>query len=197
MRATAAAGSEIRTLQLADREAWRDWLDAHHRASRGVWLRLAKSGSGVTSVAYAEALEVALCYGWIDGQKRRGDDRTWLQKFTPRAPRSLWSKRNRETALALIAKGAMQAAGLAEVERARQDGRWDAAYDGPAGATVPADLQAALAADARAQEFFATLDSRNRYAVLFRVHNAKKPETRAKRIREYVEMLARGETLYP
>ncbi len=149
------------------------------------------------SITYDEALEAALAYGWIDGQKRRLDEQWWLQRFTPRGTRSIWSKVNRERALALMAAGTMRATGLAEVERAKRDGRWDAAYDSPKGATVPADLSKALAAEPRAAAFFATLDSRNRYAVLFRIQTAKRAETRARHIARFVEMLAKGEKLYP
>jgi uncharacterized protein YdeI (YjbR/CyaY-like superfamily) len=151
----------------------------------------------VASVTYTEAVEVALAWGWIDGQKQRGDELSWLQRFTPRRARSPWSKINRGKALALIEAGLMQPAGLAEVERAKADGRWDAAYDPPSRATVPADLQAALAKNARAAAGFATLDSRNRFAVLYRVQSAKKAETRQQRIAAVVALLARGEKLYP
>jgi uncharacterized protein YdeI (YjbR/CyaY-like superfamily) len=178
-------------------DAWEAWLVEHETDERGVWLQVARAGGGAASVTYAEALDVALCHGWIDGQRRRLDDSWWLQRFTPRRPRSIWSKRNRERALELIAAGRMRPAGLAEVERARADGRWDAAYDGPARATVPEDLRAALAATPAAAARFATLDGRNRYAILHRVQTAKRPETRARRIAQFVEMLAEGRTLYP
>lgn len=158
---------------------------------------MAKKDSGIASVTHAEALEVALCYGWIDGQRKSEDERHFLQRFTPRTARSTWSKINRDKALKLIEEGRMQPAGLAEVERARADGRWEAAYDAQSVATVPPDLQAALDANPKAAAFFAKLDSRNRYAVLFRTQGAKKPETRARRIGRFVEMLAKGEKLYP
>ena len=164
--------------------------------SRGVWLRLAKKASGTPSVTYAEAIGVALAWGWIDGQKRPGDETSWLQKFSPRGARSIWSKINRDKALALIASGAMQPPGLAEVERAKRDGRWDAAYDAPSRAAVPEDLAAALATSPRAAAFFATLDAANRYSVLFRIQTPKKPETRAKRIEHFVAMLARHEKIH-
>lgn len=183
-------------LGLATREAWAAWLEAGHASSPGVWLRIAKKGSGVASVSYAEALEVALCHGWIDGQKRPLDDRFWLQRFTPRTPRSRWSKRNRGLAERLIASGEMSAAGLREVERARADGRWDAAYDSHSTATVPPDLQAALDADPGAAAFFAGLDSANRYAILYRVQEARRPETRARRIATFVAMLAEGRRIH-
>lgn len=197
MKKAAARGTELPTLSFATPRAFSDWLADHHSSSRGIWLRLAKKASGTASITYGEAIDVALAWGWIDGQKRRGDEASWLQKFTPRGVRSVWSKINREKALALIDAGAMQPAGLAEVERAKRDGRWEAAYDPPSRATVPDDLEVALANDARAAAFFATLDARNRYAVLWRVQTAKKAETRQKRIAELVAMLARGEKVHP
>jgi uncharacterized protein YdeI (YjbR/CyaY-like superfamily) len=187
---------EAPTLAFATPQAWDAWLAKHHANSGGLWLKLAKKASGTASVTYPEALTVALAWGWIDGQKRGLDATHWLQKFTPRKPKSLWSKINRDKALALIASGAMQPAGLAEVERAQADGRWDAAYAGSKTITVPDDLAAALAADKRAAARFATLNAANRFAVLFRVHTAKKAETRARRIAQFVAMLARGETLH-
>lgn len=191
---TAPAG-ELPIISFADPSAWATWLAANHATSRGVWLKLAKKASGVASVTYAEALEVALTWGWIDGQKNSFDDAAWLQKFTPRGAKSLWSKINCAKAQALIEAGEMKAPGLAEVERAKRDGRWEAAYDSQSRATVPDDLAAALAANARAKAFFATLNSQNRYAVLFRIHTAKKAETRAKRIALFVDMLARNEKI--
>ncbi len=176
---------------------WEEWLADFHADSPGVWLEIGRTGRGVRTVSYPEALDVALCFGWIDGQKRSLDDTVWLQKFTPRGPRSRWSKVNREKANALIAAGRMRRAGLAEVERARKDGRWEAAYDSPSTATVPPDLSAALDADPPARAFFATLDSRNRYAILHRVAAARRPETRARLIAKYVAMLHNGERLHP
>ncbi len=193
----AAAPAEGPTLAFAETKAWSAWLASNHRSSSGIWLKLAKKASGVRSITYEEALESALAWGWIDGQKRSLDERWWLQRFTPRAPRSIWSKLNREKALALAAAGKMRPAGLAQVERAKRDGRWAAAYDSPKDATVPEDLTAALAADPRAAAFFATLDSRNRYAVLFRIQTAKRTETRARHIARFVEMFANGQKLYP
>ena len=177
--------------------AWVDWLSKNHAGARGVWIKLAKKASGIASISYGEAVEAALCFGWIDGQAKRIDDAWFVQKFTPRGARSLWSKINCEKATALIAAGKMKPAGLAEVERAKKDGRWAQAYDSPSRAGVPDDLVAAMAKNARASAFFATLDSRNRYAILHRVQTAKKPETRARRIAEFVQMLARREKLYP
>jgi uncharacterized protein YdeI (YjbR/CyaY-like superfamily) len=192
-----APAPELPTLSFAAPRTFSDWLADHHASSRGIWLRLAKKASGTASITYAEAIEVALAWGWIDGQKQGGDEVSWLQKFTPRSTRSVWSKINREKALALIEAGAMQPSGLAEVERAKRDGRWDVAYDPPSRATVPDDLQAALAKNKKAAAFFLKLDARNRYAVLWRVQTAKKVETREKRIAEFVAMLARGEKLHP
>lgn len=177
--------------------AWENWLKEHHADAKGLWLKLAKKGSGVPSVDYQQALEVALCYGWIDGQKASHDERHWLQKFTPRGPRSIWSKINCDKATALIAEGRMQAAGMLQVERAKADGRWDAAYDGQSKITVPEDLQHELDNNQQAKDFFATLDSRNRYAILFRIQTAKKAETRAARIQKLVEMLAQNQKIYP
>jgi uncharacterized protein YdeI (YjbR/CyaY-like superfamily) len=173
------------------------WLERNHASSRGLWLELAKKGSGIKSVTQTEAVEVALCYGWIDGQAKPLDEQRWLQRFTPRSARSKWSKINRERVEALVAQDRMQAAGLAEVRRAQADGRWDAAYDSPSRATVPDDLQRALDRDRKAKAFFSTLDSANRYAILYRVQDAKRPETRARRIEQFVAMLHRGEKLHP
>jgi uncharacterized protein YdeI (YjbR/CyaY-like superfamily) len=197
MTKRAAPAAELPTLSFATPRAFSDWLEGHHASSPGFWMRLAKKAPGAASITYAEAIDVALAWGWIDGRKARGDEASWLQRFTPRGARSVWSKINREKALALIASGAMQPSGLAEVERAKQDGRWDVAYDPASRATVPDDLRAALAENARAAAFFATLNAANRYAVLWRVQTAKKPETRARRIAVLVAMLARGEKLHP
>lgn len=176
--------------------AWADWLEANHAASPGVWLQLAKKGSGIPSVTYGEALDIALCYGWIDGQKRAYDATAWLQKFTPRGPKSLWSKVNCQKVEALLEQGQMQPAGLRAVEAARLDGRWAAAYDPQSKANVPADFAAALDANPAAKSFFATINRVNRYAMLFRIQTAKRAETRAARIALFVGMLERGETIY-
>lgn len=185
-------------LTVPDAAAWRAWLDAHHSEPAGVWLTLAKSGvTEPTSLTYRQALEEALCYGWIDGQARSGDESTYRQGFTPRRARSRWSKRNVGIVERLTAEGRMHPAGLAEVERARADGRWDAAYAGPGSVEVPADLSAALAAEPRAQAMFDILTSQNRFAVIHRVNDAKRADTRARRITQFVTMLARGETIYP
>ncbi|MEO3749502.1 YdeI/OmpD-associated family protein [Streptomyces sp. B6B3] len=195
--ASARPGPDDPELDLADQDAWAAWLEDHHADPSGAWLRIAKKDSGLTSVGYAEAVETALCFGWIDGQSRRLDDRYWLQRFTPRRPRSRWSRINRQKAEDLIERGLMRPAGLAEVERARADGRWEAAYDSPRTAEVPDDLRAALAANPRAEAFFATLNGRNRYAILHRVQEAKRPETRTRRIATFVTMLADHRTPHP
>jgi uncharacterized protein YdeI (YjbR/CyaY-like superfamily) len=180
----------------ATQTQWSAWLEKNHRKPEGLWLRLAKKGSGLRSVTYAEALEVALCYGWIDGQKRGESELAWLQRFLPRSPKSIWSKINCGKAKELIASGRMKAAGLAAVEAAKKDGRWEAAYDSPRGAKVPEDFQAALDASPRAREFFAALDGANRYAVLFRIQTVKRAETRIRKIREFVAMLERNERIH-
>jgi uncharacterized protein YdeI (YjbR/CyaY-like superfamily) len=180
----------------ASQAQWKAWLAKHHATSPGVWLEIAKKGSGIASVTYAEAIETALCYGWIDGQKAAVDDDRWRQRFTPRAQRSRWSKINREKATALIGSGEMKAAGRREVDAAKADGRWDAAYAGQASMTVPDDLRDALDQNASARAFFATLDRANRYAVLYRIHDAKRPETRRARIEKFVGMLAEHRTLH-
>ncbi|MEP6760663.1 MAG: YdeI/OmpD-associated family protein [Sporichthyaceae bacterium] len=184
-------------LELADAKEWEDWLAKNHGTVKGVWLRFAKKGVDVDSVTYPEAVEVALCQGWIDGQAAGLDDAFWLQRFTPRGPRSKWSQINCARAERLIEAGRMQPAGHAAIEAARQDGRWDAAYAPPSTATVPPDLQAALDASPDAAAFFATLTGTNRYAILYRVEDAKRPETRARRIEHFVEMLGQGQTLHP
>jgi len=187
----------LETRTFASVSEWEAWLRANHDSAPGIWIRFARKGSGVASVTYMEALQEALRFGWIDGQARGIDESWYDQRFTPRRPRSIWSKRNREFALALIEAGRMEAAGLREVERAKADGRWDAAYDAPTTATVPDDLQAALGAAPEAAAFFATLNAQNRYAILHRIQTARRPETRARRIETFVAMLARGETLHP
>jgi uncharacterized protein YdeI (YjbR/CyaY-like superfamily) len=189
--------AEYPVLHVDDRSAWADWLRPKHAEEPGVWLRMAKKGSALRSPTQDEALEVALCYGWIDGQARSSDDESWLQKFTPRGKRSVWSKRNCEKVERLIAEGLMQPAGLAAIEAAKADGRWDRAYDSPASAQVPPDLQAALEANPVALAFFETLKGQNRFAILHRVQTAVRPETRARRIGKFVEMLERQEKIYP
>jgi uncharacterized protein YdeI (YjbR/CyaY-like superfamily) len=179
-----------------DVKAWEAWLSKNQTAADGIWIRIAKKGSGKKSVTQPEAVEVALCYGWIDAQARPEGATAWLQRFVPRRPRSIWSKINRERALALISNGRMRPAGLAAVERARQDGRWEAAYDSSRTATVSADFEAELDLHPRARAFFETISAANRYAILWRLQTAKKAETRAKRMRTFIEMLEKGETLH-
>jgi uncharacterized protein YdeI (YjbR/CyaY-like superfamily) len=173
------------------------WLEANHATAAGLWLQLAKKDSGIESVTYAEALEHALCFGWIDGQKRALDERFWLQRFTPRGPRSKWSRINRDKAEELIERGRMRPAGAAQVERARGDGRWERAYEGQRSATVPEDLQRELECKPAALAFFHTLNSVNRYAIIYRVGEAKRPETRARRIAKFVAMLEAHEQIHP
>lgn len=187
---------ELPIVPFASAAAWEAWLEIEHARAAGVWLRIAKKDTGIATVTYAEALDVALCFGWIDGQKR-GFDATWfLQRFTPRTARSRWSKINVGHVERLLAADRMRPAGLAQVEAARADGRWEAAYAGQGGAAVPPDLRAALDANPQAAACFATLRGANRYAILYRVQDAKRPATRARRIERFVAMLARGETLH-
>lgn len=189
---------EEELLSVPDVAAWQAWLGEHHDRSTGVWLRLAKKGTTEpTRLRYEEALDEALCYGWIDGQLRRLDELTYRQRFTPRRARSAWSQRNIAHVERLTAEGRIQPSGLAAVERAKADGRWEAAYPGQATIEMPADLAAALRAEPRAQAMFEILSSQNRYAVLLRTHNAKRADTRARRIEGFVAMLARGETPHP
>ena len=188
---------DIEAMLFPSQGAFAQWLADHHDGSEGVWLLHAKKGAPVPSVSYQETLEVALCFGWIDGQKRSHDVHHYLQRWTPRRSRSLWSKVNREKVLGYIEEGKMQPSGLAEIERAKKDGRWDAAYGSASMADMPAELQAAFDDNPGAAEFFATLNSQNRYAVLFRVQTAIKPETRVRKAQEYAAMLARHETLHP
>ena len=177
-------------------KAFETWLKKHHATSDGLWLQIAKKGAEQPSVTYPEAVEIALCWGWIDGQKKGLDDQHFLQRFTPRRARSIWSKINVDKVAALIEAGRMQPAGQAQIDAAKADGRWDKAYDGARTATVPEDLQAALDANPQARQFFATINASNRYAVTWRVQTAVKPETRAKRIAQLVDMLARGEVVH-
>ncbi len=187
---------DLPILLFASKQEFETWLEENHAGAEGLWLKIAKKGSGVESVNYAEALELALCFGWIDSQKRGFDEAFFLQRFTPRRPRGKWSQINRAKAEELIAASAMRPAGLAEVEAAKADGRWDAAYAGQRAATVPDDLRRELDRNEAAAEFFATLDSANRYAILYRLQEAKKPETREKRLRKFITMLERGEKIH-
>jgi uncharacterized protein YdeI (YjbR/CyaY-like superfamily) len=192
-----APKDNLSVLSFASQRDWETWLKKHHADSVGIWLKIAKKDTGIPSVSYSEALEGALCYGWIDGQKAPLDDRYWLQKFTPRRPKSGWSKINCDKATALIDQGKMKAPGLRQVELAKADGRWDSAYQSQSKITVPADLQKELDKNPKAKKFFATLNSVNRYAILYRIQTAKKPETRAARIVKFIEMLSKNQKIYP
>jgi uncharacterized protein YdeI (YjbR/CyaY-like superfamily) len=187
---------ELPTLLFASATEFEAWLEDHHAEPDGIWLQIAKKGAPEPSVTYAEAVELSLCFGWIDGQRRGLDANHFLQRFTPRRPRGRWSKINREKAEALIAAGRVRPAGLAEIEAAKADGRWENAYAGQRTAKVPADLQRELDANPAAAEFFAGLDSANRYAVIYRLDDAKKPETRERRLRKFIAMLERGEQIH-
>jgi uncharacterized protein YdeI (YjbR/CyaY-like superfamily) len=190
------AADDLPQLAFASAAEWEAWLEANH-GSDGVWVKIAKKGSGIDSVRYPEVLETALCFGWIDG-RREGLDETWfLQRFTPRRRRSKWSRINRDSVERLTGEGRMRPAGLAEVDRAKADGRWAAAYEGQRATTVPDDLRRELDARPAAREFFETLTSQNRYAILYRLQDAKRPETRARRLAKFVAMLERGETIHP
>ncbi|HEY0317812.1 MAG TPA: YdeI/OmpD-associated family protein [Solirubrobacterales bacterium] len=187
---------ELPTLLFATAADFELWLDENHAAPEGIWLKIAKTGASEPSVTYGEALELGLCFGWIDSQKRGLDEEHFLQRFTPRRPRGRWSKINRVKAEALIEAGKMRPAGMVEVEAAKADGRWEDAYDGQRNATVPDDLKRELAGNAAAREFFEGLDSANRYAFIYRINDAKKPETRERRLRKFVAMLERGEKIH-
>jgi uncharacterized protein YdeI (YjbR/CyaY-like superfamily) len=191
------AKRDLPVIAFKSQQAWDAWLTALPAQSKGLWLKLAKKSSGIASVSKAEAIDIALCHGWIDGQLDSFDDNYWLIRFTPRQSASKWSENNRARALQLVELKRMQPAGLNEIERARKDGRWNAAYAPQSTAQVPDDLRAALAKNKRAKSFFETLDSTNRYAILHRIHDAKKPETRIARIEKYVTMLIERKTIYP
>ncbi len=188
--------TELPTLPFESKKKWADWLAKQHDKTPGVWLKIGKKEAGISSVTYEEALDVALCYGWIDGQKKGFDEKYWLQKFTPRGPKSIWSKINTEKAERLIASGEMKPAGLNTINLAKQDGRWDAAYASQKNSSIPEDFQAALDKNKKAKAFFATLKSAERYSFLFKIHHAKKPETRARRIQQFIEMLGKGAKLH-
>jgi uncharacterized protein YdeI (YjbR/CyaY-like superfamily) len=194
--AARTAAGEQPILELANAPAWEKWLRANHRTSDGIWLRIQRKTPGSTALSIVEALDIALCYGWIDGLRKGESATTYLQKYTPRRARSLWSKINRDKVLALIEVGRMQPAGLAEIERAKADGRWDAAYDPWRSAAPNPELTAALEASPRARAFWDTLDRRNRFAIIFRTQTAAKPETRARRIEKFIAMLERGERIH-
>jgi uncharacterized protein YdeI (YjbR/CyaY-like superfamily) len=187
---------ELPILEFADQTAWASWLDEQHAASNGVWLKIAKKATGIPTVTHAEALEEALCYGWIDGQRGPLDESFFLQRFTPRRPRSKWSQINRDKATKLIEHGRMKPAGLAQIEAAKQDGRWEAAYAPQSSKEIPEDFQRALEQNPKAHEFFKTLRGTRRYSFIYRIQDAKRPETRARRIEQFVAMLAEGQTHY-
>lgn len=188
---------ELEAVTFATQADWESWLERNGSKATGVWLRLAKKGAADRTVSYAEAVESALCHGWIDSQKQVESEHYWRQRFTPRSPGSIWSKINKQKAEALVAAARMRPAGMREIELAKQDGRWDAAYASATASTIPDDLQQALDANRKAKAFFASLDSRNRYAILFRIQNVKKAETRARKIAQFVAMLANGEKIHP
>jgi uncharacterized protein YdeI (YjbR/CyaY-like superfamily) len=187
----------LQILELKSQKNWRAWLDKNHSQTDGVWLKFAKKTSGIKTVNYAEALEEALCYGWIDSQVKSLDDKYYLQKFSPRRSRSIWSKINVGKVEKLIAEGKMQPAGLAQIEAAKADGRWQAAYSSPADITEPPEFLAALNKNKKAKEFYANLSKSNRYAILWRLHNAKRPATRARNIEKFIAMLAAGQKFHP
>lgn len=195
MQNTGADGLAVMAFSAA--AEWEEWLVTQHEASAGIWMKLAKKGGGAETVTYAQAIEVALCFGWIDGRKGALDEVHWLQRFTPRSARSKWSRINRDKAQELIDAGRMHPAGLRQVELAQADGRWEAAYEGQRTSTVPADLEQALADNDAARAFFGELNSANRYAILYRIADAKRAETRARRIATYVTMLAEHKTIHP
>jgi uncharacterized protein YdeI (YjbR/CyaY-like superfamily) len=190
------ASPQAPTRGFKTQEEFATWLEKNHRLSDGFLLRIARKGAGVNSITYPEAVETALCYGWIDGQKLPESETAWLQRFTPRRKRSIWSKINRDKVAALIASGQMKEAGLKEIERAKADGRWEAAYDSQGGSAVPADFEKELNCHPKAKAFFKTISKANSYAILWRLQTAKKAETRAKRMRSFIEMLEKGETLH-
>ena len=187
---------DLPTIHFESPQKWEAWLEENHATSEGLWIKFAKKGSGIASISHQEALDAALCFGWIDGQTASFDDRFWLQRFTPRGPKSKWSEINRERVNDLIAQGKVRPRGLAEVEAAQRDGRWEAAYAGQRTITVPDDLQRKLDENPQARDFFAGLDSKNRYAILYRIQDAKKPETRARRIDKFVAMLNEGKKIH-
>ena len=191
------ADDGLATIAFPSAAEWEAWLEANHATAPGVWIKMAKKDSGVDSVRYPEVLESALCFGWIDGRREALDERFFLQRYTPRRARSRWSRINREKAERLIADGRMRPAGRAEVEQARADGRWDAAYEGQRSIVVPEDLRRELDARPEAKAFFEQLSSQNRYAILYRLHEAKRPETRTRRLEKFVAMLEAGEKIYP
>ena len=197
MASAGTSRSELPTVLFKNQGAWQSWLVRNSNLSRGIWLRIAKKSSGLKSVSYPEALEVALCYGWIDGQKKAFDETSWLQRFGPRGPRSIWSKINRSKAEELIRQERMQTSGLVAIEKAKENGQWEKAYDSQKTAVPAKDFEKALKGRPKAKAFYETLNSQNRYAILFRIHNVNKQETREKRIEKFIEMLENHGKLYP
>jgi len=191
------APRDLPVIAFKSMQAFDAWLTSQPQDCPGLWLKIAKKSSGIASISRDEAVDAALCHGWIDGQLDKFDDAYWLIRFTPRQSTSKWSEKNRARVLELVALGRVRAAGLSQIERAKKDGRWDAAYAGQSTAEVPDDLRLALSKSKKAASFFETLDSKNRFSILYRIHDAKKPETRAARIEKFVAMLAAGDTLYP
>ncbi len=188
--------ANLQIISFESAQEWEEWLAENHASSGGIWLCFFKKGSGREALTYAEALDVALCYGWIDGQAKKRDELSYLQKFTPRRPRSVWSKRNTEHIERLIEAGRMKPAGLKEVEKAKADGRWQRAYDSPGNMTIPQDFLEALSRNEKAKAFFETLNKTNTYAIAWRLQTAKRPETREKRMKAIIEMLERGEKFH-
>ena len=191
-----ASKSDFDMIAFASAREWQRWLAAHHAKSGGVWLRFFKKNSGTASVSHAEALSAALCYGWIDGQLRKHDDASWLHKFPPRRPKSVWSKRNRELAEQLTRARKMRRNGMKEMAAAKEDGRWDRAYDSPSKMAVPADFLRQLSKDSKARAFFKTLNKANTYSITWRLQTAKKPETREKRMKAILRMLSKGQAFH-
>ena len=190
------ADTELPVVSFEFQKKWEQWLEKNHKSSKGVWLMFFKKDSGIKTIVYADALDVALCYGWIDSQLKKYDEQAYLQRFTPRGPKSIWSQVNTEHVARLIKTRKMKVAGREKVEAAKKDGRWDAAYTSPSKVTMPADFKKALAANKKAKDFFEQLNRANIYSILTRIHFAKKAETRARKIKEFVEMLARGKKLH-
>ncbi|ACT04110.1 YdeI/OmpD-associated family protein [Paenibacillus sp. JDR-2] len=188
---------ELPILHFPDQPAFEQWLAEQYDQSSGIWLQIAKKNASRASVTYHEALDISLCYGWIDSHKRKHDDESWIQRFSPRGPKSIWSQINKDKAEALIAAGKMQPSGLKAIEIAKQNGLWDKAYESQSNAAIPEDFALELARNEKAGQFFETLDKQNRYAILFRIHNVKKQETRVKKIQQFIEMLEKGEKIYP
>lgn len=189
--------SDLPVMSFADPLSFESWLDDNCDTSPGIRLQIAKKNSGVVTVSYNEALEVALCYGWVDSQKEALDEKTWLQRFTPRGAKSIWSKINKEKAEQLITNGRMKTSGYKAIEEAKKNGNWDKAYESQSIASLPEDFAIELERNAQAKAFYDTLDRQNKYAIVFRIHNAKKQETREKRIRQFIQMLEKGEKIYP